>query len=92
MYKITHQQLSKLKNILFLIFVIEKNGISTDKAIDLYKHIIENCKHLEVIGLMTIGQYGYDCTQGPNPDFLVLVNGIKFKVKNLLMSNFLGSN
>lgn len=52
----------------------EKSGITTDTVIDLYKFIIEKCDHLELIGLMTIGQYGYDCSQGPNPDFLALVN------------------
>lgn len=55
-----------------LKFIItEKNGVSTDKVLDLYKHVIEKCECLEVIGLMTIGQYGYDCSRGPNPDFLV---------------------
>lgn len=40
--------------------------------VDFYKFIVEKCDCLELIGLMTIGQYGYDCSQGPNPDFLVI--------------------
>lgn len=52
---------------------IEKNGVSTDAVIDLYSHIIEKCEYLDPIGLMTIGQYGYDCSLGPNPDFLVYI-------------------
>lgn len=52
---------------------LEKSGISTDAVVDLYKHIIDKCEHLQLIGLMTIGQYGYDCSQGPNPDFLVFI-------------------
>uniref|UniRef100_A0A2S2NA85 Pyridoxal phosphate homeostasis protein n=1 Tax=Schizaphis graminum TaxID=13262 RepID=A0A2S2NA85_SCHGA len=52
----------------------EKSGITTDSVVDFYKFIIEKCDHLELIGLMTIGQYGYDCSQGPNPDFLALVD------------------
>lgn len=52
-------------------YFTEKSGVTTDSVVDLYKFIIEKCDHLELIGLMTIGQYGYDCSQGPNPDFLV---------------------
>ncbi|XP_025208992.1 pyridoxal phosphate homeostasis protein isoform X1 [Melanaphis sacchari] len=52
----------------------EKFGTTTDSVVDLYKFIIEKCDYLELIGLMTIGQYGYDCSQGPNPDFLTLID------------------
>lgn len=27
---------------------------------------------------MTIGQYGYDCSKGPNPDFLVFTHHFVF--------------
>lgn len=37
------------------------------------KYVLENCKYLEFVGLMTIGQYGYDLSKGQNPDFLSLV-------------------
>lgn len=66
----------------------EKNGISTDKVVDLYKYVIDKCEHLEVIGLMTIGQYGYDCSQGPNPDFLALIDCRKNVCDNLKLNPF----
>lgn len=41
---------------------------------DLYRHVKENCKHLNLSGLMTIGKFGHDYTLGPNPDFLCLID------------------
>ncbi|VVC25775.1 Pyridoxal phosphate homeostasis protein,PLP-binding barrel,Alanine racemase, N-terminal [Cinara cedri] len=64
----------------------EKNGISSDKVVDLYKYVIDNCQYLEPIGLMTIGQYGYDCSNGPNPDFLALIDCKKNVCENLKLS------
>lgn len=49
-----------------------KGGCSEEGAVALVKHVIENCKNLEFVGLMTIGIYGFDCSQGPNPDFICL--------------------
>ncbi|XP_033207667.1 pyridoxal phosphate homeostasis protein [Belonocnema kinseyi] len=51
----------------------EKNGCEVEEAPSLVKHVLENCKNLEFMGLMTIGQYGYDVLKGPNPDFLSLI-------------------
>ncbi|XP_050430731.1 pyridoxal phosphate homeostasis protein [Adelges cooleyi] len=51
----------------------EKNGVLPDDVVKLCKYIIENCENLKFIGLMTIGRFGYDCSLGPNPDFLTLV-------------------
>lgn len=51
----------------------EKNGCEVEEAPSLVKHILENCKNLEFLGLMTIGQYGYDISKGQNPDFLSLI-------------------
>lgn len=50
-----------------------KNGCKVEAVSSLVKYILENCKYLEFAGLMTIGQYGYDVSKGPNPDFLSLV-------------------
>lgn len=36
------------------------------------EYVLKNCPNLEFVGLMTIGQYDYDMSQGPNPDFLTL--------------------
>lgn len=40
--------------------------------IALAKYVRENCHNLHLHGLMTIGQFGYDLSQGPNPDFILL--------------------
>lgn len=40
----------------------------------LYRHIVDNCKNLTPSGLMTIGRFGHDYTLGPNPDFLCLLD------------------
>lgn len=36
------------------------------------EHINAKCPNLEFVGLMTIGSFGHDFSQGPNPDFQVL--------------------
>ncbi|KAJ9587962.1 hypothetical protein L9F63_018607 [Diploptera punctata] len=50
----------------------EKNGCPPESAVELAKHIRERCNNLELVGLMTIGKFGYDLSQGPNPDFICL--------------------
>lgn len=51
----------------------EKSGATPEDGLTLFKHTKENCKALKVDGVMTIGAYGFDCSTGPNPDFLKLV-------------------
>ncbi|KAG8446439.1 hypothetical protein GDO86_014046 [Hymenochirus boettgeri] len=46
-----------------------KHGLPPGETIGLVKHITEKCPSLEFVGLMTIGSFGYDITEGPNPDF-----------------------
>ncbi|XP_023945159.2 pyridoxal phosphate homeostasis protein [Bicyclus anynana] len=50
-----------------------KSGIDPSQATNLVEHVIKNCHNLNFQGLMTIGQYDYDTSLGPNPDFLSLV-------------------
>ncbi|XP_026728922.1 pyridoxal phosphate homeostasis protein [Trichoplusia ni] len=50
-----------------------KSGIEPSETTKVVGHVLENCPNLEFKGLMTIGQYDYDTTKGPNPDFLTLV-------------------
>lgn len=57
-----------------IILKLEKSGVSYDEVINLYRHIRENCKNLNLEGLMTIGKFGHDYTLGPNPDFINLMN------------------
>lgn len=51
----------------------EKHGCDAAQAPALAKYIIDSCPNLKFIGLMTIGMYGYDCANGPNPDFISLI-------------------
>lgn len=48
-------------------FVIAKSGVEPQDALDVCKHIKENCPALEIYGLMTIGMKGRDASN--NPDF-----------------------
>ncbi|XP_024941710.1 pyridoxal phosphate homeostasis protein isoform X2 [Cephus cinctus] len=50
----------------------EKNGCDVKDVLSFTKYVIENCKNLEFTGLMTIGMFGYDLNNGPNPDFVCL--------------------
>lgn len=49
-----------------------KNGCAPEETKTLVQHVLEKCPHLKLVGLMTIGQFGYDWSQGPNPDFQVI--------------------
>nr|XP_026501721.1 pyridoxal phosphate homeostasis protein [Vanessa tameamea] len=49
-----------------------KNGVEPSRVTQLVEHVRKNCPDLDFKGLMTIGQYDYDTSQGPNPDFLTL--------------------
>lgn len=50
-----------------------KNGIEPSETTKVVEYVLKNCPNLDFKGLMTIGQYDYDVSQGPNPDFLTLV-------------------
>lgn len=51
----------------------QKSGCDPAEASGLVRHIHEQCPCLEAVGLMTIGQYDYDVSRGPNPDMLRLL-------------------
>jgi hypothetical protein len=55
----------------FSLHFTEKNGCAPEDAVRLVKHILDECPNLELVGLMTIGRFGHDLSQGPNPDFIV---------------------
>ena len=46
-----------------------KSGCHPDICPQLAKHVINQCPHLQLCGLMTIGRLGHDYALGPNPDF-----------------------
>lgn len=50
---------------------IAKSGVEPADALDVCKHIKENCPALELYGLMTIGMKDRDAAN--NPDFEVCV-------------------
>ena len=56
-----------------IIVIIEKNGCDIAQVSTLVKYVLENCSNLNFMGLMTIGMYGYDIKDGPNPDFICLI-------------------
>uniref|UniRef100_A0A4W3HDH1 Pyridoxal phosphate homeostasis protein n=1 Tax=Callorhinchus milii TaxID=7868 RepID=A0A4W3HDH1_CALMI len=48
----------------------EKSGFgSAPEHLSVVEHNARRVLNLEFTGLMTIGRYGYDLSQGPNPDF-----------------------
>ncbi|KAL3268166.1 hypothetical protein HHI36_007293 [Cryptolaemus montrouzieri] len=51
----------------------EKNGILPSEVVDMVKYVTNDCPNLQLDGIMTIGQYGYNPADGPNPDFLKLL-------------------
>jgi len=50
-----------------------KSGIEAKDAPALYQFIRSNLKHLNLMGIMTIGAFGFDYSNGPNPDFVSLL-------------------
>ncbi|KAH8382276.1 hypothetical protein KR009_002670 [Drosophila setifemur] len=50
-----------------------KSGIGPNEAPKLYDYIKSNLKHLQLTGIMTIGAFGFDYSNGPNPDFVSLM-------------------
>ncbi|XP_068827221.1 pyridoxal phosphate homeostasis protein isoform X4 [Capricornis sumatraensis] len=51
-----------------------KHGLPPAETAALVEHINTKCPRLEFVGLMTIGSFGHDLSQGPNPDFQVLLS------------------
>ena len=50
----------------------EKSGVDPASVSELYKQIVDNCKHLELIGLMTIGSLDESLNKNEkNNDFQV---------------------
>uniref|UniRef100_A0A6Q2Z634 Pyridoxal phosphate homeostasis protein n=1 Tax=Esox lucius TaxID=8010 RepID=A0A6Q2Z634_ESOLU len=51
-----------------------KYGLPPGETVNTVKHILNKCSALHFSGLMTIGRYGYDLADGPNPDFQALLS------------------
>ncbi|KAF4525346.1 hypothetical protein B566_EDAN007828 [Ephemera danica] len=50
-----------------------KGGCQPEQLSSVVKHILNECPTMVFKGLMTIGQFGYNPEDGPNPDFVKLV-------------------
>lgn len=62
----------------------QKNGLEPNLLTKAYEHIVNNCKSLEVCGLMTIGSVNESLnSDGVNQDFLNLID-----CRNKLASEF----
>lgn len=73
--------------------IAEKSGCDVVEASALVKHVINSCPNLTFMGIMTIGRFGYDITNGPNPDFICLLkcreticNELEIDIKNIELS------
>ncbi|XP_066246501.1 pyridoxal phosphate homeostasis protein [Euwallacea similis] len=51
----------------------EKSGVNPSDVTEITNYVLKECHNLRFEGLMTIGEYGYDYSKGPNPDFLSLI-------------------
>ncbi|XP_077161522.1 pyridoxal phosphate homeostasis protein [Paroedura picta] len=51
-----------------------KHGLPPGETVTTVAHIVQKCPSLEFVGLMTIGSLGHDLSQGPNPDFQLLIS------------------
>uniref|UniRef100_T1IIU1 Pyridoxal phosphate homeostasis protein n=1 Tax=Strigamia maritima TaxID=126957 RepID=T1IIU1_STRMM len=51
-----------------------KSGIKPHQVTGLVQHINDNCPKLNFVGLMTIGSFDHDISNGPNPDFQCLAD------------------
>ncbi|XP_043841953.1 pyridoxal phosphate homeostasis protein isoform X1 [Dromiciops gliroides] len=51
-----------------------KHGLPPSETVATVEHINAKCPSLEFVGLMTIGSFGHDLSQGPNPDFQALLS------------------
>lgn len=61
--------------LLSVVCILAKSGCKPNEASKLVKYALENCKHLNVMGLMTIGKYdNYNEQTNINPDFQSLIN------------------
>lgn len=52
----------------------QKAGCMPETLTGLSDFINGQCPHLNLQGVMTIGAFGYDWSQGPNPDFVELLD------------------
>lgn len=64
--------------------MIVKSGVDPSNAVDVCKHIVEQCTNLKLQGLMTIGMFGRDPSV-ENPDFKVRIKKTTILYTYILM-------
>lgn len=65
----------------FLISILAaKTGMKPEECLDVAKFVVEECKQLRLLGLMTIGSPDRDVEDGINPDFEVIVHWSTFNL------------
>ncbi|XP_064630571.1 pyridoxal phosphate homeostasis protein-like [Lineus longissimus] len=50
-----------------------KHGCHPSETLSMVRHVQDACPKLELLGVMTIGAFDHDLSQGPNPDFQSLI-------------------
>ncbi|KAG9354435.1 hypothetical protein JZ751_001144 [Albula glossodonta] len=63
-----------------------KHGLPPEETVDTVQYIISRCPALHFVGLMTIGRYGYDLSEGPNPDFQELCDSLQLPLEEVELS------
>ncbi|KAH9643468.1 hypothetical protein HF086_017249 [Spodoptera exigua] len=73
--------------------MVQINTSAEEETTKVVEHVLKNCPNLDFKGLMTIGQYDYDVSLGPNPDFLTLAKcrqelceNLKLDINNVELS------
>nr|XP_028708398.1 pyridoxal phosphate homeostasis protein isoform X2 [Macaca mulatta] len=61
-----------------------KHGLPPSETIAVVEHINAKCPSLEFVGLMTIGSFGHDLSQGPNPDFQIEVGSTNVRIGSII--------
>jgi uncharacterized pyridoxal phosphate-containing UPF0001 family protein len=64
-------------------YFAEKGGINPEESVDVVSQVVDKFTNLKFSGLMTIGKFGYDLANGPNPDFQV-----RKKFHHIIFVNF----
>ena len=61
----------------------QKSGCMPEQLVSLADFVSKECDVLRLKGVMTIGAFGYDWSQGPNPDFIELLKSHKELAEHL---------
>ena len=60
-----------LSYLTIMFIFVGKGGCTPDAALELARYMKQECPHIDLAGLMTIGSFDHDPNAGINPDFKV---------------------